>query len=99
MICPKCGGTIHGDRCLLCELFESGCTLDTPEACRQSKPKYSDALKVHPKQVKEAMERDKRAGVPTDYLPDGRPIIVSRAHQKRLIKSLGFANRDGGWGD
>lgn len=98
-ICKKCGGTIHGVKCLLCEMFQEGLTFDDVEIERLNNPKLSDALKVHPDQIPEAMARDKRHGVPTDYHHDGRPIITSRAHQKRLIKSLGLVNQDGGYGD
>jgi hypothetical protein len=37
--------------------------------------------------------------VPTEFLPDGRPIMRSRAHQKAYLKAYGFKNRDGGYGD
>lgn len=97
--CKKCGGNLHGPKCLLCELFEAGLAYDGVEKERLNNPKLSDALKVHPRQIPAAMARDKRHGVPTDYHPDGRPIITSRAHQKRLIKSLGYFNQDGGYGD
>lgn len=59
----------------------------------------SDALAVHPRQVGEASELAKSKGVPTDFLPDGRPIMKSRAHQKAYIKAHGFYNKDGGYGD
>lgn len=63
------------------------------------KPKASDALAVHPDQVAEAVESAKRKGVPTEFLPDGRPVIRSRAHQKAYLKAYGFHNKDGGYGD
>lgn len=59
----------------------------------------SDALAVHPRQVREAAARDRLHGVPTEYLTDGRPVIRSRAHQKALLRSLKMHNRDGGYGD
>jgi len=68
-------------------------------ALQSSKVKASIALAVHPKQVKEATEAAIRRGCPTDFLPDGRPIIRSRAHQAEFIKGLGLFNRDGGYGD
>lgn len=52
-------------------------------------PQPSDALAVHPKQVKEATEYARSRGVPTDYLPDGRPLVRSCAHQKALAKLSG----------
>ena len=53
------------------------------------KPVLSDALAVHPAQVKAAMERDKKAGVPTEYTEDGRPILTSQAHKRKLLRSFG----------
>lgn len=99
MKCPKCGGTIHGETCLLCELFEEGPAFADVEACRSSNPKLSDALAVHPSQVAEAVADAKKKGVPTRFEADGRPIITSRAHQKQYLKAYGFHNRDGGFGD
>lgn len=63
------------------------------------KPKLSDALGVHSSQVEEATESAKKHGVPTEFTPDGRPIIRSRAHQKAYLKAYGFVNKDGGYGD
>lgn len=64
-----------------------------------SKPHPSDALSVHPRQVAEAVADAKAKGVPTEFLPDGRPLMRSRAHQKEYIKAYGFHNNDGGYGD
>jgi hypothetical protein len=63
------------------------------------KPKESDALAVHPLDVPEAIEDAKRKGVPTDFTPDGSPIITSRAHQKAYLRAYGYRNKDGGYGD
>lgn len=57
-------------------------------------PIISRALAVHPKQVEEAREAAKRAGVPTDFLPDGRPIITSQKHQNEYAKSRSLVNAD-----
>jgi sugar/nucleoside kinase (ribokinase family) len=62
-------------------------------------PHKSDGLAVHPDQVQEATESAKRKGVPTEFLPDGRPVMRSRAHQKQYLRAYGFYNRDGGYGD
>ena len=43
------------------------------------KPLVSDALAVHPAQVKEAVENSRIKGVPTDFQEDGRPIFRTRA--------------------
>ena len=99
MRCKKCGGERTREKCNLCELFASGLVYSGVEVERQSKPKYSDAMAVHPDQVPEAIADAKKKGVPTDFLADGRPIFVSRAHQKRYIRAYGFYNKDGGYGD
>lgn len=59
-----------------------------------SKPMLSDAMAVHPEQIEEARERDKKHGVPTDYTADGRPILHSEDHKRRLMKSLGYHDRN-----
>ena len=63
------------------------------------KPILSDALAVHPLDVEEAVEDAKRKGVPTEFLPDGRPILASRGHRKAYLKAYGFHDKDGGYGD
>lgn len=57
------------------------------------------AMAVHPRHAKKAQEAAKRRGVPTEFLPDGRPIFTSRAHQKAYLKAYGYRNNDGGYGD
>lgn len=56
-------------------------------------PIKSDALAVHPVDVAAAEADAKRKGVPTEFLPDGRPVIRSSEHQKRYIKAYRFFNR------
>ncbi len=63
------------------------------------KPIVSDALAVHPKQVQEATEDAKRKGVPTEFLPDGRPILRTRGHRRAYLRAYGFHDRNGGYGD
>ncbi len=59
----------------------------------------SDALAVHPRRVAEATRDAIKRGVPTEFLPDGRPVMRSRAHQKAYLRAYGFRNNDGGYGD
>jgi hypothetical protein len=54
----------------------------------------SDTLAVHPNQIKEASDLAKKLGVPTEFLPDGRPIIRSTAHQREYAKKHGFICRN-----
>lgn len=63
------------------------------------KPIISDALAVHPTQIKEAMERDKKHGLSVEYLPDGRPKLDGRDKRRRMLKSLNFHDNHGGYGD
>lgn len=60
---------------------------------------HSDALGVHPKQIKEASEHAAKLGVPTEFDKLGRPIFTSRAHRKRYCASYGAFDKDGGYGD
>lgn len=62
-------------------------------------PILSDAMGVHPSQIQEAMAFDARHGVPTEYTPDGRPILLDRWHRKRYAEAHGFYDRNGGYGD
>jgi hypothetical protein len=52
------------------------------------KPVLSDALAVHPKQIKEAQERDRQHGINVEYLPDGRPKFTSEYQMRKAMKSL-----------
>jgi hypothetical protein len=63
------------------------------------KPLASDALAVHPKQVKQAALDAEAKGVPTRFLPDGRPVFESRSQRKRYCEAYGYFDRDGGYGD
>jgi len=63
------------------------------------KPLESDALAVHPSQIKEAMEMAQARGVPTSFTPDGRPILTSRSHRKAYMQAHGFFDRDAGYSD
>lgn len=63
------------------------------------KPLASDALAVHPKQVKEAEQDAKNKGVPVDFMPDGRPVFTSREQRKRYCAAYGFRDNNAGYGD
>lgn len=52
-------------------------------------PAASDSLAYEPKQVREAMERDRKAGVPTSYDGDGRPILRSEKHRRAYYAMRG----------
>ncbi len=52
-------------------------------------PMKSDALGCGPKQVPEFREVTKRYGVPTDFAKDGRAILTSEKHKRKLAKLRG----------
>ena len=56
-------------------------------------PLASDALAVHPRQVAEATELAKERGVPTEFLPDGRPVFTSSRHFRQYAKLHGFFHK------
>lgn len=63
------------------------------------KPIQSEALAVHPRQVAGAREDAIKKGVPTDFLPDGRPVLRTRQHRAEYLRAYGFFDRDAGYGD
>lgn len=63
------------------------------------KPIHSEALAVHPKQIKEAEESAKRRGVPTEFNRMGQPVFRTRKHRKEYLKAYGYHDNDGGYGD
>lgn len=65
----------------------------------QGWPMLDDAAGVHPSQIQENVEYMRKAGVPTDFHPDGRIVWRDRAHRKAGLKALGFHDRNGGYGD
>ncbi len=62
-------------------------------------PMKSMALGVHPKQVQEANERNKRNGVDVTYDRNGRAVIPDRNERKKLLRLEGFRDNNGGYGD
>lgn len=94
MTCRKCGGTRTKDRCNLCELFAHGPTYTHVERMRANNPQPSLSMKVHESQIPEAMAHARRHGVPTNFTPDGRPLIEGRRHQKAYAATRGMFNKD-----
>ena len=60
---------------------------------------YSNALGVAPHEVERAKKRSVEAGVPTDFLPDGRAVIRDRSHRRKLARALGMVDYDAGYSD
>lgn len=57
-------------------------------------PRESYAMGVDPEDVPQAMETARRHGVPTEYTPDGDPVLTSPGHQKRYMRVFGFYERN-----
>lgn len=62
-------------------------------------PMKSDALGCHPDQVKEFEQHCASLGVPTRYTSDGRAVLENREHRRRLLRAMGYHDRDGGYSD
>jgi hypothetical protein len=70
------------------------------DSLRGFKPLASNALAVHPKQVKEARELAASRGVPTEFTVGGQPVFTSRQHRKDYMQRVrGSFDQDGGYGD
>lgn len=62
-------------------------------------PMESDAMGVFPRQIKAAGEAALKAGVPTQFTKDGAAILTSKQHRRRFARSIGFHDRNAGYGD
>jgi hypothetical protein len=62
-------------------------------------PKKSDAMGVHPSQVKEARAADERLGVPIQYEKTGEAVYESATQRKKHCEAHGFYDRNGGYSD
>lgn len=62
-------------------------------------PMVSDALGVHPAQAQEFGQFLREQGVPTEVLPNGNPVLVSREHRKKVCAATGMYDRNAGYGD
>lgn len=64
-----------------------------------------ESLAVHPSQVKEAMERNKKHGVHVTYDKNGTPLVADRKQRCELMKIEhqnipgGIKDRSGGYGE
>lgn len=81
------------------EYFPPATRPGTAACLIRSRPHFSDGMSVHPEQIAEAMETDRKLGVPTEYSKDGRPLYLTREHQRRHLRAHGMFNKDGGYGD
>jgi hypothetical protein len=67
--------------------------------CGWHQPIASDALAVHPDQIPEVMERNRRHGLHVEYDGEGRPLLVDRKQRRDLMHLEGVHDKDGGYGD
>lgn len=56
-------------------------------------PIHSEALAVHPEQIREATEDASRRGVPTSFDGLGRPIMTDSRHFRRYAKAYGMRHK------
>lgn len=58
-------------------------------------PIESFSMACHPSQIKDYAEKSRRAGVPTDFTPAGRPILNSRQHARAFRKAHNYYDING----
>jgi len=56
-------------------------------------PIVSSAAGVGVSQIREAMATDRKAGVPTEYTPDGDVIFTSAPHRNKWLKAHNMFDR------
>lgn len=86
------------DTCRMCDVLLSG-TDPLPAQTPSAWPILSDAMGVHPDQIPQAHERNRRHGIAVSYTPDGRAILPDRGARRDLMKLEGFHDNVGGYGD
>ena len=95
--CGKAPAMRLREVCGICELIET-CTPPGGHAA-SGWPLVSRAAAVHPDEIPEAVERDRKAGVPTEYDARGNVIFRDRGHRKRYLRAHGMRDNDAGYGD
>lgn len=61
-------------------------------------PIRSDALAVHPKQIKQVLARNKRHGLTIPYDREGRPVFTDPNQRKKLCKIEGVRDKNSYYG-
>lgn len=77
---------------------EKGEVVEVERAVEQRLPRYPifcETLAVHPTQIAESREADRKAGVPTEYRGDGTPIMRDKNHYKDYRKLHGYHFKNG----
>lgn len=68
---------------------------DGKPAHRPRWPLASEAAGVHPSQIAEAREFNRKNGVNVDYTRDGRPIFESAGQRKKFLKAWRMFDKSG----
>jgi len=77
---------------------ETDSVVETVRETVQGIPRYPlpcEALAVHPSQIAEFTATDRAHGVPTEYRPDGTPIMRDAGHYRRYRRLHGFHFNNG----
>lgn len=71
-----------------------------PSTWGTAAPIHSLALAVHPSQIPEVMERNKKHGLGhIKYDAEGQPILTDRGMRRDLMRLEGVHDNEGGYGD
>jgi hypothetical protein len=62
-------------------------------------PMHSEAIAIHPSQIREQQDALAKHGVTCDFDSEGRAILTSRHHRKEVAEAMGLFDRNGGYGD
>lgn len=62
-------------------------------------PFYSEAMAVHPSQIKEYSKYMQKRGIKTEYDNRGRPKMEGRTHRRRYQRALRIYDKSGGYSD
>lgn len=76
------------DHCRMCDLLAAE---SAPALCGNQSaiwPMKSEALAVHPNQVAEANERNRKAGVSVTYEPGTGLAVIPSPHERRKLMKL-----------
>ena len=96
--CRKCGCHRPAGHCKLCELLAEGVRAQAAKTQQTTTwPMKCEALAVHPHQVVEANERNRKHGVNVTYDRQGFAHIPDQAAYARVLKLEGLHNKSEGF--
>jgi len=109
--CPGCHGNVEVNKSMSKALHTERCpechaAMDRDLRAEQvgtplpgNWPMTSTALGIHPDDVPDMMEFDKQMGVPTEYSPDGDPVLRDPKHRRDYSRAHDAYDRNAGYGD